>query len=143
MEAKQTDVPTSPPNVQSAADKSTRAKFLGGFAFAFAGLRYCFKTQINFRVHISISILVIILGLVLGLSWVEWALLAAVITVVMAAEMVNTMLESLVDLVTQEYHPLAEIAKDVSAGVVLLTALGSVIVGILLFLPKIWALLHL
>ena len=63
MEAKQTDLPSSPPNVQSAADKSARAKFLGGFAFAFAGLRYCFRTQINFRVHISISILVIILGL--------------------------------------------------------------------------------
>jgi diacylglycerol kinase len=143
VEAKQTDVPTSPPNMQSATDKSARARFLGGFAFAFAGLSYCFRTQINFRVHTAISILVIILGVVLGLSWVEWALLATVIIVVMTAEMVNTMVESLVDLVTQDYHPLAGMAKDIAAGVVLLTAVGAVVVGIFLFLPKIWALLHL
>ena len=128
------------PNV---ADKSARAKFVGGFAFAFAGLSYCFKTQINFRVHTAISLLVIILGVVLGLSWAEWALLVTVIIVVMTAEMVNTMVESLVDLVTQDYHPLAGIAKDIAAGVVLLTAVGAVVVGVFLFLPRLWALLHL
>ncbi len=142
MEAKQTEAPVSP-KVQNAADKSARAKFVGGFAFAFAGLSYCFRTQINFRVHILVTILAIITGALLGLSWVEWALLATIITLVMAAEMVNTMIESLVDLVTQDYHPMAGIAKDVSAGVVLLTAVGAVIVGIFLFLPKLWALLHL
>ena len=142
MEAKQTEVSTSP-KARNRLDKSARAKFLGGFAFAFAGLSYCFRTQINFRVHIAISILAVVLGLVLGLSWVEWALLATVIVVVMAAEMVNTMVESLVDLVTQDYHPLAGIAKDIAAGVVLLTAVGAVVVGIFLFLPKLWALLHL
>ena len=142
MEAKQTEVSTSP-KARNRLDKSARAKFLGGFAFAFAGLSYCFKTQINFRVHIAISILAVVLGIVLGLSWLEWALLATVIVVVMAAEMVNTMIESLVDLVTQEYHPLAGIAKDIAAGVVLLTALGAVVAGIFLFLPKLWALLHL
>ena len=57
-------------------------------------------------------------------------------TVVMAAEMTNTLVESLVDLVTNEYHPLAKVSKDVAAGVVLLTAIGSVVVGIFLFLPK-------
>jgi len=79
----------------------------------------------------------------LGLSWVEWALLATIITLVMAAEMVNTMIESLVDLVTQDYHPLAAIAKDIAAGVVLLTAVGAVVVGVFLFLPRLWVLLHL
>ena len=54
----------------------------------------------------------------------------------MAAEMTNTLVESLVDLVTNEYHPLAKVSKDVAAGVVLLTAIGSVVVGIFLFLPK-------
>jgi diacylglycerol kinase len=142
VEAKQTEVSTSP-KARNALDRSARARFLGGFAFAFAGLSYCFKTQINFRVHTAISILVVILGVVLGLSWAEWALLATVIIVVMTAEMVNTMVESLVDLVTQDYHPLAGIAKDIAAGVVLLTAVGAVVVGIFLFLPRLWALLHL
>ncbi|HST05649.1 MAG TPA: diacylglycerol kinase family protein [Chloroflexia bacterium] len=138
MEAKQTGVPKSPPAVRSA-----RAKFLSGFAFAIAGIAYCVRTQVNFRVHISISIVAIILGVLLGMSWAEWALLATVITLVLAAEMVNTMVESLVDLVTQEYHPLAKIAKDVSAGVVLVTALGAAVAGVLLFLPKLWIWLHL
>ena len=142
MEAKQTDLP-QPTQTELPARKSVTGKFLSGFVFAFAGLGYCFKTQINFRVHLSISILAIILGIVLGLSWVEWALLATVITLVLAAEMVNTMIESLVDLVTQDYHPLAKIAKDVSAGVVLITALGALIVGIFLFLPRLWVSLHL
>jgi diacylglycerol kinase (ATP) len=77
--------------------------------------------------------------LLLGLAWVEWALVATVIVLVLGAEMVNTMVESLVDLVTQEYHPLAKVAKDVSAGVVLLTAVGAAVVGILIFAPKLLA----
>jgi len=142
VEAKRTEAPASP-KVQNAADKSARAKFVGGFAFAFAGLSYCFRTQINFRVHIIITILAIITGALLGLSWVEWALLVTIITLVMAAEMVNTMIESLVDLVTQDYHPLAAIAQDIAAGVVLLTAVCAVVVGVFLFLPRRWVLLHL
>jgi len=70
------------------------------------------------------------------LSFAEWAIFALTVTVVMAAEMTNTLVESLVDLVTNEYHPLAKVSKDVAAGVVLLTAIGSVVVGIFLFLPK-------
>jgi diacylglycerol kinase len=76
-------------------------------------------------------------GIFLGLSWVEWAVVAILVVVVLAAEMVNTMVEALVDLVTQEYHPLAKVAKDVAAGVVLLSAIGSVVVGALIFLPRI------
>jgi diacylglycerol kinase len=82
-------------------------------------------------------------GVLLGLSVVEWAIFAAMVTLVLAAEMVNTMIESLVDLVTQEYHPLAKVAKDVAAGIVLLTAIGSIIVGLLIFLPKLLAVIKL
>ena len=79
----------------------------------------------------------------LGLSWVEWAVLAATVVLVLAAEMTNTMVEALVDLVTVEYHPLAKVAKDVAAGIVLLTAIGSVVVGLFIFLPKLLAALRL
>jgi diacylglycerol kinase (ATP) len=82
-------------------------------------------------------------GVLLGLSVVEWAVFAAMVVLVLAAEMVNTMIESLVDLVTQEYHPLAKVAKDVAAGIVLLTAIGSIVVALLIFLPKLLAMIKL
>ena len=80
-----------------------------------------FSTQRNFRIHLAIGLVVTIAGILLGLSWVEWATVAILVVVVLSAEMVNTMVEALVDLVTQEYHPLAKVAKDVAAGVVLLS----------------------
>jgi diacylglycerol kinase len=109
---------------------------LASFGYAFAGLRYTFRTQRNFRIHIAIALLALLAGLLLGLSWVEWAVVAVMVVLVLAAEMVNTMVEALVDLVTREYHPLAKVAKDVAAGIVLLTAIGSVVVGLLVYLPK-------
>jgi diacylglycerol kinase len=114
---------------------------LASFGYAFAGLRYTYLTQRNFRIHLVIAILAVAAGLLLGLSWVEWAVIGLMVVVVLSAEMANTMVEALVDLVTQEHHELARIAKDVSAGVVLLTAIGAVAVGVLLFLPKILGLL--
>src|SRR4051794_35988995 len=113
------------------------------FKYAFTGLCYCFRTQRNFRIHIAIAIVGAILGVLLALSWVEWAVFTAMVVLVLAAEMLNTMIESLVDLVTTDYHPLAKIAKDAAAGVVLLTAIGSVVVGLFIFLPKILAALKL
>jgi diacylglycerol kinase len=82
-------------------------------------------------------------GAFLGLSAIEWAVVALLVVMVLAAEIVNTMVESLVDLVTTEYHPLAKVAKDVAAGVVLLTAIGAVIVGLLIFGPKMLAVVRL
>lgn len=116
-----------------------RHPLLASFGYAFAGLAHCFRTQRNFRIHISIALLAALMGYFLGLSFVEWATFATMVTLVLAAEMVNTMVEALVDLVTQDYNPLAKVAKDVAAGVVLLTAMGSVVVGLLVFLPKVWA----
>jgi diacylglycerol kinase (ATP) len=109
---------------------------VSSFGYAFAGLGYCLRTQRNFRIHLSIGLLGSIAGLLFGLSLLEWAVFGVMVVTVLAAEMVNTMVEALVDLVTSEYHPLAKVAKDVAAGVVLLTAIGSVVVGTLIFLPK-------
>jgi diacylglycerol kinase len=107
------------------------------FRFAFAGLWYCFRTQRNFRIHIAAAFLATLVGAFLRLSATEWAVVALLVVMVLAAEMVNTMVESLVDLVTTEYHPLAKVAKDVAAGVVLLTAIGAVVLGMLIFGPKV------
>jgi diacylglycerol kinase len=129
--------PSPESSVLGPQESVIRAGFIDSFRFAFAGLAYCFRTQRNFRIHLAIGLLVTLAGIFLGLSWVEWAVVAILVVVVLAAEMVNTMVEALVDLVTQEYHPLAKVAKDVAAGVVLLSAIGSVVVGALIFLPKI------
>jgi hypothetical protein len=77
-------------------------------------------------------------------GWVHkrlrWLALALTITLVLAAEGVNTAVEAVVDLVTPGFHPLAKIAKDVAAGTVLLTAIGAVVVGVIIFLPRLWTL---
>ena len=125
-----------------AAQPGRAGTLVSSFRYAFAGLAYCFRSQRNFRIHVSAAILGALLGLVLGISLTEWAVFTAMVVVVMAAEMTNTMIESLVDLVTAEYHPLAKIAKDAAAGVVLLTAIGSVVVGLFIFLPRLLALFH-
>ena len=124
---------------QQSKIQNPKSKIVKSFGYAFAGLGYCFRTQRNFRIHIAIAFLASLAGAFLGLSALEWAVLALLIMLVLAAEMVNTMVEALVDLVTAEYHPLAKVAKDVAAGVVLLTAIGAVVVGLLIFGPKLLA----
>ncbi len=84
-----------------------------------------------------------LLGWLLDISPTEWAVFGVTVIVVLAAEMTNTMVEALVDLVSPGYHPLAKVSKDVAAGVVLLTAIGAVVVGLLIFGPKLLSALRL
>lgn len=123
---------TTPPLPHTQAEHP----LLASFGYAFAGLRYTYRTQRNFRIHLVVAILALAAGVLFGLSWLEWAVVAVMIVLVLAAEMVNTMVEALVDLVTRDHDPLAKAAKDVSAGIVLLTAIGSVVVGALVYGPK-------
>jgi diacylglycerol kinase len=112
---------------------------IDSFRHAFAGLWYAFRTQRNTRIHLIITAGVIALGLWLGLSCTQWAVLVLTIGFVLVSEMLNTVAESLVDLVSPEYHPQAKIVKDVTAGAVLLGAIISVIVGSLVLGPPLWA----
>jgi diacylglycerol kinase len=118
-----------------------RAAFLRSFVFAWNGLVYSVRTQRNARVHALIGTCAILLGLVLRISPVEFAMVFVAITLVFIAEMFNTVAEACVDLATQEYDPLARIAKDVAAGAVLLNAMLSVVIGLLVFGPHLLALL--
>jgi diacylglycerol kinase (ATP) len=115
-----------------------RSNLLTSFKYAFAGLWYVVRTQRNARIHLSVTAVVVVLGLCLGLSWTEWAIIALTIGLVLAAEAFNTVAEAAVDLVTAEYNPLAKIAKDVAAGAVLLTAITAAIVGLLILGPPLW-----
>lgn len=110
------------------------------FQHAIDGLRYTFKSQPNFRVHSIFAILAISAGFFFSITPSEWSVVVLVISWVLVAEMINTSIEAVIDLHTSLYHDLAKIAKDVSAGMVLLSATMAVIVALIIFLPKIWLL---
>ncbi len=111
---------------------------LDSFRYAFAGLKYALQTQRNTRIHLLVAGAVIVTGLWLGLTLTQWAVLVLTIGLVLASEMLNTVAETLVDLVSPGYHPLAKVIKDVTAGAVLLMAFFSVIVGMLVLGPPLW-----
>ena len=131
---------TQPPLPQP-SQKGGLAKFIAGFGYAFSGLWYVFRTQINMRVHALIAILVIITGIFLRISAVEFAILFVTIICVFVAEMFNTVLELCIDLASPDYHPLAKIAKDVAAGAVLLSAILAVVIGLFVLGPHVWILI--
>jgi len=118
------------------------AKFIAGFGFAFRGLWHAISTQINMKVHISIAIISIALGIILHISAVEFAIIFLAIAGVLITEMFNTVIELCVDLTSPAYHPLAKIAKDVAAGAVLLSAIMSIIIALFILGPHLWALVH-
>lgn len=102
---------------------------------ALDGVIYTFRTQPNFQVHSAFAILAIIAGIYLQVSAAESAVILFIIGLVLIAEMINTSIESVVDLATDQFHEKAKIAKDVSAGMVLVTAIVAVLVGLVIFLP--------
>ncbi|MGB9839227.1 diacylglycerol kinase [Thermovenabulum sp.] len=107
------------------------------FYYAFSGLIFAFRTQRNIRIHFFIAIFVIIISRYLNLSNFELLAVILSITLVIAAEMINTAIEATIDLVTKNYHPLARIAKNVAAGAVLITAINAIVVAFFVFFPKI------
>lgn len=112
------------------------SNLLVSFKYAWSGIAYAFTTQRNFRIHICIGTFAICLGLILGLPLVEIAVIALTSGLVLVMELLNTAIESVVDLtVKQTYHELAKIAKDCAAGAVLISALAAVLVAAALLLP--------
>ena len=107
------------------------------FKYAFRGVFYAFKYNQNLRIHFFIAVLVVITSIFFHVNAFEMGILGIMILLVISAEMINTAIEEMVDFVITEHKKEAKIAKDVSAGMVLLTAIGSVIVGVLIFTPYI------
>jgi diacylglycerol kinase (ATP) len=109
------------------------------FQYAWTGITYAFKTQRNFRIHTIIGLLAVSLSLILQLSPVKIAIIGLTIGAVMAMELLNTAIESMVDLsVGQSFHELAKIAKDCAAGAVMIFALAAVLVAGVLILPPLF-----
>ena len=103
------------------------------FNSAMEGFIYVFKTQRNMRLHFLIGLSALLLGIFLNFTYIELIILCLTITFVLFAEMFNTALEHTIDIVKEEFHPLARIVKDISAGAVLLSAMSAVVVGYMLF----------
>lgn len=111
-------------------------KLLDSFNYAINGILYSLRTQRNMRIHFVIALMVLFASLFYNITRGEFIALAICITMVVTAELINTALESVIDLGTNHYHPLAKIAKDTAAGAVFVTALNAILVGFIIFGDK-------
>jgi len=107
------------------------------FNAAIEGFVYVFKSQRNMRLHFLMGLFAMLLGILLNFTYIEVMVLCLTIAFVLFAEMFNTAIEYTVNLVSQEYHPLARIVKDIGAGAVLLSAMTAVVIGYILFTSKV------
>ena len=110
--------------------------FLRGFSFAGQGIWRAVATQRNMKVHLLAAALVVAGGVIERVTATDWACLALAIGLVLTAETLNTVIETLTDLCTEQYHPLAKAAKDMAAGAVLLASASAVGVAVAVFLPR-------
>lgn len=128
--------PESVPKIKRELSWRVASNLFVSFQYAWAGVSYAFQTQRNFRVHVFIGAMAIGLGISLQLRPVEIAVIGLTSGLVLVMELLNTAIESVVDLtVKQSYHELAKIAKDCAAGAVLVSALAAVLVAGVLLLP--------
>ncbi|KKI88570.1 hypothetical protein WQ54_30725 [Bacillus sp. SA1-12] len=112
-------------------------RFYKSFKFAWSGITQTLKTERNFQIHVMISILVFIVGFFFEFTKIEWVIILFLIGGMLALELMNTAIEHVVDLVTEEVKPLAKAAKDAAAGAVLVYAILSVIIGIIIVINHI------
>lgn len=113
-------------------------KRIQSFGYAGRGIKIVFGSEANMKIHIVIATVVVICGFALRINVTEWCLCLLCIGLVVGAEMMNTAIENVVNLASPTFHPLAGKAKDIAAGAVLICAIISVIVGLLIFVPKIF-----
>jgi diacylglycerol kinase len=119
--------------------KAHRHGLRAAFGYAFAGLGAAWRTEPNMRIHGVVALCVVVAGAVLRLRPLAWGLLVFAIALVLVAELVNVAVESVVDLVSPEEHPLAGRAKDVAAAAVLVAAFAAIAIGALVLGPALHA----
>lgn len=112
-------------------------KIRNSFKYAIEGIWTSFKTERNMKIHIFIMILVIIAGIILKINKSEWIICIILFAIVIGSELFNTSIETIVDMVMPEKNEKAKISKDVSAGAVLVVAIGAAIIGLVIFVPRI------
>ncbi len=109
------------------------------FKYAFQGIVSLFKSEPNARIHLIFTLVSLFAAWFFQISVTEWCFIILCISLVFSAEALNTSIEALTDLVSPEHHPLAGKAKDVAAAAVLILAIGAAAVGLIIFLPKMYA----
>lgn len=112
-------------------------KIINSFKYAVEGIITSFKSERNMKIHVVIMLLVILAGVIFKISKIEWIICILLFGIVISGELFNTAIETIVDMITTEKNEKAKIAKDVSAGAVLVLAIGAAIIGLIIFIPKI------
>lgn len=115
-------------------------RFVMSFKNSWDGLAYAYKNEQSLWIHGVCTVFAVLLGLVLKLSFVEWAIVLIALSVTLSMELLNTAIEATVDLITLEIHPLAKIAKDCGSAATFVTSMISVIISLIIYGPKIWVL---
>ena len=116
-------------------------KLIKSFKYAWEGIKSSIKSEQNMKVHILIMELVVLLGLVLNINYYEWLIVLICFMVVISGELFNTAIENVVNLLSPNKNEVAKLSKDIAAGAVLVGAFFSAIIGLMIFLPKIFYLL--
>jgi len=116
---------------------------LRSFNHAFRGVAIVFKTQHNAWIQLGVAVVVVIMGVFFKISYIEWALVVTSMFAVLSAEAFNTALEIDMDLTSPNFHPFAKDTKDVASAGVLFIVIGASIVGLIIFVPKIFNILNL
>lgn len=117
------------------------SKLQNSFKFALEGIRISINENQNIKIHIIAAIFVVIFALLIGLNRYEFFAVGVLIVLVISAEMINTAIEEVVNLLVNEHRKEAKIAKDVSAGMVLMISIFALVVGLFIFIPHILSLL--
>jgi diacylglycerol kinase (ATP) len=112
-------------------------KLIRSFGYAFKGVAYATTSQLNFRIHLVATVLATIAGFLLQISGTEWQWVMLCVTIVLVTEIFNTMIETLVDLVSPDYNEKAGRVKDMAAGAVVIAATFALVTGLIIFVPKI------
>lgn len=118
-------------------------RFINSFKYSFDGLKYAYKYEQSLTIHFGVALLVIIAGIICKLSLMEWMYCFLLMGIIMATELINTSLEAVIDLACPQIHPLAKIAKDTASAAVFVFCVVAFICGLIIFVPKILALLAL
>lgn len=112
-------------------------RFVRSFSFSIAGLKYAYKYEQSMVVHVMVTTLVIIANILFKVQPIEWLITIIAIGMVLSAELINTAIEAIVDMITLEFHPLAKIAKDCGSAATFILALMAAVIGCVIYIPYI------
>ncbi|MFR7592275.1 MAG: diacylglycerol kinase family protein [Longibaculum sp.] len=119
----------------------SKPPFYKSLGYAINGIKTCIFKERNIKIHIFMMICVIACGFIFQITYIEWMLCFLLFALVISLELVNTAIEAVVDLCSPKYHELAKVAKDTAAGAVLISALFAAVIGLMIFVPKLFSFL--